>query len=95
MPYDALEYDRIPPRHMDSLELWIAYGIEPGDFLVAVLSNDLRNAVRRADERNLELIPIYVNWLTAYAPMSCWGSPAAVESWAGISRIEQLRLTLG
>lgn len=52
-----------------------------GDFLRAVLSNDLREAVGRADEINGLALRALVRWLYNEAPGACWGSPDAVARW--------------
>lgn len=51
----------------------------PGDFLRAVLSNDLAQAVlQRTKDVDLDVL---VRWLWAYAPPGSWGSPATVDQW--------------
>lgn len=71
----------ISPLLRAGLDRWISHGIPPGDFLLAVLSNDLNGAVRRADSENIHLLPEIVNWLRENAPITSWGSPAAVQHW--------------
>jgi len=69
-------------QHMvDALNRYIEHGIEPGSFLYAVLSNDLKGAVGRADHNNQRLIFEYVAYLYNYCPADCWGSPEKVENW--------------
>lgn len=72
------------PRYMhEGMINWVLRGIQPGHFLSAVISNDLRSAVGEADDTNIGLIPNYIQWFYNYAPFYCWGSPAALESWKG------------
>jgi hypothetical protein len=52
-----------------------------GHFLTAVLSNDLREAVNRADADNLVALGSIVQWLFWHAPAVCWGSPGKVRDW--------------
>ena len=52
-----------------------------GDFLIAVLSNDLKSAVMRADDINRHALYQYVHFLYAVAPAQAWGSPEAVSAW--------------
>jgi hypothetical protein len=54
---------------------------DPGDFLEAVLCNNLKEAVGRADDTNLPALPSLVGWLYNFAPSSAWGSPEKVTSW--------------
>jgi len=74
------DYERIE-HLMPSLRRYIDNRIPTGGFLEAVLSNDLREAVGRADDENMWLIPIICTWLWNDAPSACWGSPAKVSQW--------------
>lgn len=78
---NRLDYAAIPPHMMDSLQHYIQEGCPVGNFLTAVLENDLREACSRADDTNLWLIPIYVAYLYNKAPIGCWGSPERVRAW--------------
>lgn len=70
------------PYHMrEGLTEYVARGRPPGDFLRAVLENDLMRALGRADEANMANLPAYANYLDNYAPISCRGSPKAVNAW--------------
>lgn len=56
--------------------------IPPGDFLTAVLSNDLMEAYNRADENNQHSMRAYVVWLYNCAPgRAGYGSYDAVKTW--------------
>lgn len=57
-----------------------------GDFLSAVLSNDLLKALSHADLNNRAALHAYAMWLFNQAPIGSYGSPEAVEGWlAGTS----------
>lgn len=71
----------IPEYMMGGLTRYIEQGIEPGDFLMAVLENNLRQAVGQADDENIVNLPAYIGYLYNEAPGSCWGSPAKVQAW--------------
>lgn len=73
----------IPERMMGGITRWIEYGIHPGDFLSAVLANDLSEACGRADDENLANLPAYVAYLYNEAPSACHGSPENVRAWKG------------
>ncbi|WP_310473844.1 hypothetical protein [Sandarakinorhabdus sp.] len=60
---------------------WIIKGIPPGSFLLAVLTNDLREACGRADDFNRTRLFDLVRFLYNHAPRGCWGSQHAVEAW--------------
>ena len=70
------------PAHMQSgLRRYIEDRIPPGDFMQAVLENDLREALGRADQINRHALFDIVSWLWSYAPADCWGSPEKVAAW--------------
>jgi len=75
--------ERDVPSHLRcGLLLWIEHGVPPGDFLLAVLKNNLFDAVGRADSTSLAALPGIVWWCYSHAPAPCWGSPEAVRKWA-------------
>ena len=75
------EYAAIPSRMQEGLKRYVIDRLLPGDFITAVVRNDLRDAVRRADDENLPLIPLYVRWFYNVAPARCHGSPEAFARW--------------
>ena len=74
-------YSVIRPDIMASLRRYIENRIPTGGFLEAVLSNDLKEAVGRADGDNMRVLPELVGWLYNEAPSNCWGSPQRVKDW--------------
>lgn len=75
------DWSLIPDRMIGGMRRYIENGIEPGDFLRAVLNNDLQEACGRADAENQRILFQYVKFLYNYAPSDCWGSPEKVEKW--------------
>lgn len=73
--------DRVPPHLREGLIAHILHGRPVGRFLTSLLSNDLREAVGRADDVSLGSLRDLVIFLHNNAPGPCWGSPAAVEAW--------------
>lgn len=71
----------IPPNMMRGLIRYINKGIRPGQFLQAVLENDLSEACNRGDDLNLTNLPAYIGYLYNKAPCYCWGSPEKVTAW--------------
>lgn len=71
----------IPDYMHEGMELYILHGKPPGDFLTAVLSNDLREACLRADDVNRWHLHNYVRFLFCYAPFGSWGSEKAFKDW--------------
>ncbi len=70
-----------PGRMRGPIVRYLVAGRRPGDFLQAVIRNDLREAVCRADDENQTLLLAWVHLLYMHAPPSSWGSPAALEEW--------------
>jgi len=52
-----------------------------GNFLEAVLSNDLTNAINRADNENRKALVEIVRYCYWEIPHRCWGSPAKYAAW--------------
>lgn len=71
----------IPDRMMGGLKRYVEDHIAPGDFLMAVLTNNLSEAVGRADEENMANLPAYVAFLHNQVPANCWGNPLTVHDW--------------
>lgn len=65
----------------ESLENYLMHGLEPGGFLTAVLANDLRLAVGRADHWNKDNLPRIVNEVTFKVPDIAAHSYQAVRDW--------------
>lgn len=71
----------IESRFRESIDAYVATGRPTGGFLEAVLSNDLKESIARADERALDNLPHIVAYLYNEAPSVCWGSQARVQEW--------------
>ena len=57
-------------------------GIMPGSFLQSVLTNNLTQAVLRADPQSMVALHYLVRFLQAHAPSAAWGSREAVLAWS-------------
>ena len=69
------------PEHMQAgMVNYVLYG-RCGDFLTAVVSNDLMGALRKADDTNRNRLWDYGNFLHNFAPPDCFGSPEIVKNW--------------
>ncbi len=75
------EWDLIPAHMRVEITAYVETGRPVGHFLTAVLSNDLSEAVARADDENTAALAGWVRFLYNYVPQGCWGSPGAVEGW--------------
>lgn len=70
------------PRQMwESLIEYTMTGRPLGSFLAAVVTNDLMQAIKRADDLNIQRLRDYVTWLESVAPIGSFGSTAAYDEW--------------
>lgn len=77
-------YHLIPPRMMERMNAYVHSHAPVGNFLQAIISNNLKMAVLSADAVNISLIPIYTYWFYMEAtPSRCHGSPEAYYAWIG------------
>lgn len=76
-----VQYEKAPENCRDSLMRYIEHRIPPGGFLKAFLSNDLIDAMGRADHINKEQFHEIASWLYSYAPSDCFGSCQKVAAW--------------
>lgn len=75
------DYAYIPEDMRDAMIRYVEDRIPPGHFLTAVITNNLVDAVGRADARNLTLLKQYVQWFYNVAPSACYGSVQKMKSW--------------
>lgn len=71
----------LPDYMWGGVQRWIFDAIPPGHFLSAVICNDLKDAVGRADETNRAALADWVLFFYNDAPSECWGSVAAFNHW--------------
>ncbi len=75
------QYDVIPIGTRRSLRDYLTDGTDPGDFLFAVISNDLRQAVGRADRDNLAALKEIVMFILNRTPGICHGNRDRFYDW--------------
>lgn len=75
------EYEYVIPKNVrESLDRYIVQGIEPGGFLMAVLQNNLMEAVGRADHINIGYLKDICGHIYNNLPSTCHGSPEKVRA---------------
>jgi hypothetical protein len=89
LAYQAGNGQFIPEYMMPGLLRYIEHGILPGSFLQAVLRNDFREVVSRADDLNLQNLRAYRVHLYNEAPGACYGSPEKVAAWVAMKAAER------
>ena len=72
----------IEPRFKESIDAWVESGRTPGGFLQAVLKNDLKESIGRADTDALDNLPHIVAYLYNDCPSACWGSNSNYTDWS-------------
>ena len=76
-PFANIDYSDIPPHMVEPAKAYVEEKVHPGGFLYSVLSNDLYQAVTRADAKNKEALDSWLGWL-GRIPLRCWGSATKV-----------------
>lgn len=71
----------VPDSTMAALTRYVEHGVPTGDFLHAVLTNNLFVAVGRVDGPNLHALHAIVAWVYNEAPGACHGSAEKVAAW--------------
>lgn len=80
-PRVRVNYSILPGHMRGGMQKYIEDGIRPGDFLLAVLRNDLVGAAKLADEINLRRLHDFAEFLYNEAPIACWGNKEAIDEW--------------
>lgn len=83
----------IPELTMEGIIRYVKHGILPGDFLRAVISNDLKESFARADIYNREAMFQIVSYFYNATPGACWGSRDAMVYWANEGGAEGLGIS--
>lgn len=78
---ELFDYDLIPEQSLETITMYVEDGVHPGGFFEALLSNDLRGAVERADDSHIGIIPTLLYYLFNRTPLGCWGSPEKFHDW--------------
>lgn len=77
----SINYGRLPEHIRGGVQRYIEHGIAPGDFLTAVIRNDLGASFACADERNIEAMRDIVTFFWTEAPAGSWGSREHMSYW--------------
>lgn len=80
----------IPAYMRVALHAYLDYGRPVGDFLNAILTNNLFHAVGHADSTNIKIIQNYVVAIHTHAPAGCHGSKQKVDAWIALGGLRGL-----
>ncbi len=78
---DHVDYSMLPDHMQVVAREYVENFLMPGDFLQAVLRNDLVAAFSRADATNAAAMQTWASWLYNECPSAAWGTMAKVEAW--------------
>lgn len=78
---ERLGKSMVPSYLHDGLINYFARRIRPGSFLTAVLENNLRVALGKADPLSRAAFADILEFLVTTAPYDSWGSEDAVTAW--------------
>ena len=82
MAFGEINWSKCPVDYMlGGVQRYVERGIEPGHFLRAVLSNDLKESFKRADDENTKHMREWVAFIYWELPGGCHGSPEHVKDW--------------
>ena len=74
--------DKVPIHLLEALVRWGKKECITGDFLGAVLSNDLMEAIGRADDDSMASLKYIAMFIYNELPRDCHGSKDIVSQWA-------------
>lgn len=82
-PYydDHANWALVPDYMQGAVVRYVMHGIAPGNFLTAVLCNDLKEAFARADDDNIYAMKGWVQFMYNYMPSNSHGSPELFRDW--------------
>ena len=86
-------YSLLPTHIQDGMRQHVEHGHHVGGFLTAVLSNDLKESLGRADSECREKMFDIVSFLYNEVPSLCWGSEKKVKEWRDHKGVQGLELT--
>ena len=76
-----INYEQLPPHLQGGVQRYIEQGVPPGDFLTAVITNDLFLATSHADSTSLAALRDIVRFFYNESPTDCWGTPEKMKLW--------------
>lgn len=80
MKMDYSHHD-VPEHTQEALNNYFFHGYEPGNFVTAVLCNDLMRATNSCDHINKKYLTDIAKWVMHNAPNMSWGSRQMVQDW--------------
>ncbi len=80
---------QLVPEHLrPGIAMYLDDGIVPGDFLQAVICNDLKEAAFRADQTNYPRLGDLAKFFYWHTPYACQGSQSKMMDWASMGGLK-------
>ena len=76
-----INYTLLPEHIRGGTQRWIEHGVPPGDFLIAVICNQLKQSFMWADDINRFRMFDIVSFFYNEAPSECHGSEERMKKW--------------
>jgi len=76
-----IDYTKLPQHIRGGMKRYVEEHVLPGNFLQAVICNDLTEAFIRADDINIEKMFEIVGFMYWEVPRMCWGSKEKMKKW--------------
>ena len=76
-----IDYSGLPEHIRDGVQRYVERGIIPGDFLQAVIKNQLKESFALADRVNIDNMFAIVGFFYNEVPFGCWGSEEKMIKW--------------
>lgn len=77
-----IDYVLLPAHLRGGMQRYLEEGMLPGQFLQAVLKNDLAGTFSRADHESQAALVDIVAWLHMECPGTAWGNEEKMLAWA-------------
>lgn len=79
--YELNQMQSVPDHTLQALNEYLSEKHPPGDFLHAVLCNNLARAFMKADDKNIANMYAIVKHIYNNFPANAWGSADNVQAW--------------
>ena len=87
---ETFEYYKVPEEMQEAFWNYLAYGIDPGSFGMAILRNDFFDAVVRAHRTlSSDHLRSISKWFLNVAPSIAFGSEEKIKEWKALSDEER------
>ena len=83
----AVDYQGLPVRYRDTVQMYVEHGLSPGTGWSLVFANEL-SAVAYCDYEMVKDLPRIWNWIHNQAPSGCHGNALKIGAWMRARRAQ-------